>query len=350
VAAVTVNRVGSTGTTSAVADSAALAGLTAGSNGALSVRSGTGTTGTLSIDAAVLATGSGHLLLEAGGGALRLNADVDAGSGHASLVSSGALVLAADADLRSTGTATLDLRAASVEMAHGSTLSTGSGNVRIAATGALQLGAVSTTGDVSLAAQRISDAFASGTDTVNVTADELRIVTSGTGASDGAGSAANALELAVNALAADVNGAGGLFASEADALQIGTLSAINVNQVGANGTTLTATTDTAQSNLDVEGALVIVAGGSITTLAAGGAVSASGHLLLQAGGASGDITLGAVLGNDTGATSLNAARDLLVNASLGATGAGMSMDLLAGRDITMADGTRLSSSDADIAL
>jgi sulfite reductase (NADPH) hemoprotein beta-component len=44
---------------------------------------------------------------------------------------------------------------------------------------------------VSLAAQSISDAFASGTDTVNVTADELRIVTSGTGASDGAGSAAN---------------------------------------------------------------------------------------------------------------------------------------------------------------
>ena len=82
------------------------------------------------------------------------------------------------------------------------------GNQRL--NNALQLGAVSTTGSVSLAATSISDAFVSGSDTVNVTADALRIVTSGTGASDGAGSAGNALDVAVNMLAADVNGAGGM--------------------------------------------------------------------------------------------------------------------------------------------
>ena len=364
VAAVTVNRVGGNGTTTALADSGALTGLSAGANGALVVRSGTGTTGTLSIDAAVSAVGTGNLLLHNSGGALRLNADVDAGSGNASLVSTGELSLAADADLRSTGAATLDLRAASVIMAQGATLSTGSGNVRIAAGGALQLGAVSTSGSVSLAALNISDAFmagggggsGSGTDTVNVTADMLRIVTSGTGVADGAGSAANALELAVNTLAAAVNGGGGLFLSEADALQIGTLAAINVDSVGANGTTLTVTTDAALSHVDVEGALVIVAGGSITTLAVGGAISASGNLLVQASGAASDITLGAALSNDAGATSLNAGRDLHINASVsvsstgGASGAGQSLDLLAGGAISMAEGTALATANGHIGL
>jgi hypothetical protein len=288
------------------------------------------------------------VLLQAAG-AITLHNAVDAGSGALSVRAGGSLTQALA--IGSTGAATIDVQAGgAITMAHGSTVSTGSGNVRMAAGGALQLGAVSTTGSVSLAATSISDAFVSGSDTVNVTADALRIVTSGTGASDGAGSAGNALDVAVNMLAADVNGAGGMFLSESDALQIGTLGAINVNQVGADGVTLTATTDAAQSNVDVEGALVIVAGGSITTLATGGAVSASGNLLLQASGAGSDITLGGALGNDTGASSLNAGRDLLVNASISASGAGMSLDLLAGRDITMADGTRLSSSNADIAL
>jgi hypothetical protein len=78
---------------------------------------------------------------------------------------------------------------------------------------------------------------------VNVTAEELRIVTTGTASGNGAGTGANHLEVNVAKLAADVNGTGtgGLFLTESSALDIGTLSAINVNQVGANGTTLTAT-------------------------------------------------------------------------------------------------------------
>ncbi|MBP6900713.1 MAG: hypothetical protein KBC73_11520, partial [Burkholderiaceae bacterium] len=132
--------------------------------------------------------------------------------------------------------------------------------------------------------------------------------------------------------------------------QIGTLSAINVNRVGADGATLTATTDTAQADVDVEGALVVVAGGSVTTLATGGAVSASGHVLIQATGAASDITLGAALGNDLGSTSLNAGRDLLLNANVTASAAGQSLDLVAAGAITMGEGSRLASNGGNIAL
>jgi hypothetical protein len=237
---------------------------------------------------------------------------VNAGSGHLSVVAGGAMTMAATADVVTTLTGTVDVRAASLAMTHGATLSTGSGNVRVSATGSIALGAITTTGDVSLAASTITDAFASGTDSVNVTADELRIVTTGTASGNGAGTGANHLEVNVATLAADVNGTGtgGLFLTESSALDIGTLSAINVNQVGANGTTLTATSDTALSDVDSDANLVIVTlAGTLQTLATGGGtVTATGNLLLKAVGSTSDLVLGAVVTNTTsgGHTSLDA--------------------------------------------
>ena len=306
------------------------------------------------VSLALTAVGSGHVLVDVTG-TLSLNADVDAGSGHVSLVSSGALALSATADVVSTGAATLDVRAASVTMAHGSTLSTGSGNVRVAATGAIALGAITTTGDVSLSGSTITDAFGSGTDTVNVTADELRIVNTGTAAGNGAGTGANHLEVSVAKLSADVNGTGvgGLYLTESTGLQIGTLNAINANQVGTDGSTLTATTDAALSEVDSDGNLVIVTlAGAIETLAGGGAVTATGNLLLKAGGSTSDLTLGAAVTNTAagGHISLDAGQDVLQNANVLAQTSGRTVDVLAGRHITMAQGVSIASTDGNVLL
>ncbi|MCA2995520.1 MAG: hypothetical protein ING97_11330, partial [Gemmatimonas sp.] len=353
VSALSVNRVTTTGTiaSSTVTDSGGtVAGITVASGEALVLTS----TGNVTVDSALSAPGTGHLLLSTTG-TLALNGDVNAGSGHVSVVAGGAMTMAATADVVTTSTGTVDVRAASLTMTHGATLSTGSGNVRVSATGAIALGAITTTGDVSLSGSTITDAFASGTDTVNVTADELRIVTTGTASGNGAGTGANHLEVDVAKLAADVNGTGtgGLFLTESSALDIGTLNDINVNQVGSNGTTLTATTDTALSEVDSDANLVIVTlAGSLQTLATGGAVTASGNMLLKAGGATSDLTLGAVVTNTSsgGHTSLDAERDVLQNANVVALESGKSVDVLAGRHITMADATSISTTDGNVLL
>ena len=82
----------------------------------------------------------------------------------------------------------------------------------------------------------ITDAFVSGTDSVNVTANELLILTTGTAAGQGAGTSSNHLETLVTKLAASVagTGTGGLYLTEGDDLVMGSLSAINVNRVGTD--------------------------------------------------------------------------------------------------------------------
>jgi hypothetical protein len=345
--AVTVKRVGATG---GVADSTDAAPTqndvrTTAGNGSIVLRT---TDGGITLDGAVGADGTGHVLIQAQGTAktIAAHADIASGGGHVSVVASGALTLSATTDVTSLGAGTLDLRAASLTMTHGATLSTGSGNIRVAATGAIALGAISTTGDVSLSGSTITDAFASGTDTVNVTADELRIVTTGTAAGDGAGTGANHLEVNATKLAADVNGTvtGGLYLTESTALQIGTLNAIHVNQVGTDGSTLTATTDAALSQVDSDANLVVVTlAGSIETLAAGGAVTATGNLLLKAGGAAGDITLGANVTSSAGHISLDAGRNLLQQADVAAQTADRTVEAFAVGNITMADGTRTTT-------
>ena len=314
------------------------------SAGNLIVVTTAGSLQTLAAGGAVSA--AGNLLMQAGGltSDLTLGAAVSNTAGATSLKAGRALVQ--NANITASGNGTVDARAAtSIGMADGVLTSSASGNIRYAAGSTLTLGALSTTGNVSLSASSITDSGTSGT--TDVTANELRLVTMGTASGNGAGTASNHLKLNVSKLAASVLGAGGLYVTEANDLVIGTLSAINVNGVNADGT-VTATTDAAQSNLTSAGHLIVVTtAGSIETQLAGGALSAAGNLLMQAGGLTSDLTLGAAVSNTAGATSLKAGRALVQNANITASGNG-TVDARAATSIGMADGVLTSSASGNI--
>ncbi|WP_181161558.1 hypothetical protein, partial [Maribrevibacterium harenarium] len=193
--------------------------------GGLTINDGTdGTTG-------LSAAGSGNVLLNVTG-QITLDAGVDAGTGHISVVTDDTLTQNANGDLTTRDRGTVDVRANAITMADGA-VTTGENNIRYEAATTLALGQLTTTGNISLSAATITDANAG---TNNLTADELRIVTTGTADGDGAGTGSDHLELNVAKLAADVKGTGtgGLYLTEASALQIGTLNAINVNKVGTD--------------------------------------------------------------------------------------------------------------------
>ncbi|MDO8340574.1 MAG: hypothetical protein Q7T59_01225, partial [Candidatus Woesebacteria bacterium] len=192
--------------------------------GDITVNAGTAATGAIS-------AATGNVLLKATAGALSLNAALAATGGNISLFAGTLLSQGVDGDINTSGSGTIDVQANAIIMAHGAVTTAANGNIRYTATSTLILGALSTSADVSLSASSITDAGSGGSDSSNVSADELRIVTTGAADGNGAGTSANHLELSVNKLAASVAGTltGGLFLLEANGIQIGTLSAINVN-------------------------------------------------------------------------------------------------------------------------
>jgi hypothetical protein len=346
VADVAINRVALDATTTQVPVTAGadLEGLTIGAGTHALVLNAD--TGTLILDSAVSVTEASHIRIQALAGNLTINQAIETATGHISLIVSDLLTQAAAGSVTTSGSGTVDARANAITMAAGATVTADSGNVRYAATNTLALGAISTDGSVSLSASSISDSNGAA---INVTANELRLVTTGTNAGQGAGSGADHLETTVTRLAADIAGLGGLYLTETDDLIIGQLNAINVNQVGANGTTLTATTDVALGNLASAGSLVLVTeGGALTTVASTGTVTAAGNLLLQAGGASSDLTLNAAVTSTGGHISLDAGQAVLQNADISATGAGNSIDVVAGGNVTMGAGTTTTSNNGNV--
>jgi hypothetical protein len=180
-------------------------GLTSGGN--LVLVSGGALTADTSVNSGT--NGGGNVLLDATGD-LDLNAGVTATGGHISLLATGALNQAASGDIASSGTGTIDVQAASIAMSDGATASTGSGNIRYAATGTLQLGELSTTGNISLSGTAITDAGSGLSDSINITANQLKIsASSGFGASD------NLIETSITTLSANV---GSLYLNETDDL------------------------------------------------------------------------------------------------------------------------------------
>ena len=291
-------------------------------------------------------------MLQAGGSSnITLGALLSSSAGSVSVNATSGI--AQNASITVTGSGTVDLRAGtSISMTDGVLTSSSSGNIRYAANGTLSVGALSTAGSVSLSASSITDSGTSGT--TDVTANELRLVSTGTADGQGAGTSGNHLKLNVNKLAANVAGTGGLYVTEATGLQIGTLVAINVSQVGAGGTVSvgTQTTDTAQSNVASAGNLIIVTtAGSIDTLATGGAISAAGNLLIQTGGVGSNITLGATVTNTAGHTSVNAAGSIAQNANITASGSlalGKTIELIAGGAINMGALATIGSNSGNI--
>ena len=319
--------------------------LTTANDGAIVLTATDITLGAGTGGAALTADGSGNVLLSATAADMDINANVDAGSGHITLLATSG-TLTQDADVITTSTGTIDVEADAITFNDGDSTSTGSGNIRYKATNAMSIGDITTTGDVSLIAASITD---SGTTDTDVSADELRINVIGTG---GVGTSSDHFETSVASLSADVK-SDGLFITEADNLIIDKLNAIAVNRVGTDGAVASTPMDAAQEDLTSTGDLILtLSAGSLTVNGGDDAagISSAGETLLKAAGAGNDITLDASITVSSGNLSLDAADDILLNADgdITLSTESKSIDLLSGGDISAADTNSVSTTNGNV--
>ena len=297
---VTVREVQGDNTTVTVTD-AVQSDLTAGNggnvvltaNGLVTLNDGSDADGV-----AVSAALGGNVRIDAGAGALTVNADVLSGTGHMTLVAGGTLTLGADVDVVTVG-GTVSVAAPTVTMNDTAKVDAGAGSVRVATVNDLTVGGIVA---ANVALVSTSGSILDGGDTyVDVVATNL-LVTAG----NGAGQLSNALETTVVTLAATA-GAGGVSVRETDSLVVGTVT-VSVSVVQADGT-VSVVTAGALSDVTGTGSVVLVAAGGSLTLndgsdADGLAVSVSGgsHVRLEAG--TGDVTLNADVRLGTGSVTI----------------------------------------------
>ncbi|KPA11535.1 parallel beta-helix repeat-containing protein, partial [Candidatus Magnetomorum sp. HK-1] len=204
------------------------------------------------------ADGIGNILIQAQGEDhnITFDANIISDKGNISIIASDSINQKADIST-SGGTIDLEATTGSIIMDDGTT-TFGTENIRYNAKTDLSLGVISTTADVSLLAESIID---SGNAEIDIIADALRIITTGTNDGDGAGFSSNHIETNINLLAADIHGtnSGGLFITETNAITIDQLNAIAVNRVANNATISSEnTTDIALSDIDSDGQLVLI--------------------------------------------------------------------------------------------
>ncbi|MBU3995898.1 MAG: hypothetical protein KKF42_09050, partial [Actinobacteria bacterium] len=308
---------------------------------------------------------AGNLLIQSNAGSVTLGAAVNNTVGHTSINAGQAIVQNASITA-SASMATVELHAAagSLTMADGSSVQTNAGNIRLNAAFDITVGVVdarSATGrtdggdsdqsnwaSVSLystGGSILDNATEATAGNVDVYAKELRLQAST--AASSVGQTSNHLELEIAKFSANA-GTGGLFLTESSAITVGETAAVETHRVIADATVTTpSTTDAIQSDLMSAGAAVLVTlAGNITidegdfdaaTTTLG--VQAAGNILLQAGAAGGNSTSDLILNADLigsgGHISLNASQDILQNADITAGTNAKTIDLLAGRDITM---------------
>ena len=356
VAAVQVNRVGAAGTTAATADAAPLAGLAIAANGDAVLTAG----GNLTLDAAVLAPGSGNLRIESKG-SLGVNAPVDAGSGNVSLLAAGTLAQSAAGMIKTAG-GSIDVESSggAITMADGALAQSGGGNIRYRAAGDLGIALLDARSAADRSAGTIAGQAGWGAVSVGsggaitVTADaaaatdvyarELRLA-----ARSGIAAAASGLDTETAILSADA-GSGDLFLVDASDLAVAQTAAVVVSRVKADGSAAGSNvSDAAQAGLAAGRNLVLRTLEGSLTLQAGGAVSAGRNLLLQAGGR-GNLVLGAAVTNSAGHTSLVAGGDLLQTADVRALGAGATVAAGAGGRIAMDPNAAIATNNGNVAL
>ena len=269
--AVTVQRVGANGTVTAQASTQGNV-----SGATVVVRTLAGSLGSLTNGAV---TAAGNLLLQAGGAGsdLVIGAAVTTSSGALSLDAGGALRLGSAVSNTGAGSVDLLARGGAFNQAQGSSVSTAGGNLALQASGTaiieqLDAGA----GKLRVSAAGIVDGDAAGDTEVDLLAAEAKLVSTAAIGAAGAG-----IETSVGLLAAQATGH--LFITETDALQIGTL-AVDVQRVLADGSTA-APVDAAIGGLSGQNVVLRTLDGALQTLGLA-AVSASGNLLLAAGGSS----------------------------------------------------------------
>jgi hypothetical protein len=298
--------------------------------------------GALTVDAAVQTQG-GAILVDAGG-AVSLNAVLQSNGGAISLLAGGAMVQAAAGTVRSAGGA-IDLQGGGAwTMAQGSSVASAGGSLRLATTGALALAQLDAgSGAMSVKAGQVKDLANEADAQADLIAASLMLRTTGTAAADGVGSGSDAVELAVQRLAADTAG-GGVFLVQAGDLLVDGLASFAGARVQLDGTLAgAAVVDAALAGLRSSASLVLAGTGSLSVLAAS---AANGTVLLTSAS---DLSVAAALAG-TAAMSLNAGRDLQLNANVSSSGSTRSLDLVAARDITQAQGASLQTANGVIAL
>jgi hypothetical protein len=255
----------------------------------------------------------------------------------------------------------LQATAGAVTLADGSAVQTNRGNVRISATGDITVGAIDARADadrstpglslqsdattpwgsvslISSGGSILDNGIEAVAATVDVFANELRL--SASASTKSVATNANALETEIAKLSALVGGTG-LYVLESSTLSVGQTADVTVQRVGSNAA-LTATTDLAQSDLMVTGNLVLqtLAGSIVVTegdtdTGTVGIQVTSGNVLLKAVGTGANIELGADLILSNGNLSLDAAQDILQNADVTSQASAKTVDMVAGRHITM---------------
>ena len=330
-------------------------------------------------DTAVSANGSGNILIQALGAGtdITANADIVSGSGNVSALAARSVSFTGTADIRTTSTAagsgSIDVLAGTGSIAQSATsvfLSTGA-----TATARLLAATDVTVGDIELTLGQVSITATSGSildaDVVtttndadqDVTASALRLV-----AGTAIGESVDHLETTVGTLSARA-GNGSIYVLEADALTVDDVG-LSVNRVGSDGTTLTTTTDAAQSDIrstgGTNGNVVLVAGGTVTLNdgtanggvagAAGTAVSAngSGSVLIDVN--AGDLVVNADIVSGTGHVTLKAAGSVLLGSATAsgvdvstATGGTISIDA-EGAALTMAGDAKVTATGSSVRL
>ncbi|NQX96248.1 MAG: hypothetical protein HRT64_15255, partial [Erythrobacter sp.] len=330
---------------------------TNGDNGSIVIRTEAGdltlTEGTaqddLNTDAAIVAHGSGNVLLAAEGAGTDIlaqtNADIETSTGHITLFATRTIDFDANVDTTTSAAGTIDIAAQTgdFDMDATATLNTVNGDIRI------------TVGDDVLDQVIIGDIFATNADvsietsgSVLDTADTdnevealtLRIV-AGKGVGLLAGNSltlpVNSFETAVDVLSIWVKGSDGVNILEDDALTIGDTAAISVETVQSDATVVNATentqSDVVTTNTNGDnGSIVIRTEAGDLTLTEGTAqddlntdaaivAHGSGNVLLAAEGAGTDILAqtNADIETSTGHITLFATRTIDFDASVDTT-------------------------------
>ncbi|QDV70821.1 hypothetical protein Poly24_45540 [Rosistilla carotiformis] len=337
--AITVKRVTSDTSVVEVIDAAQSDLVTTADNGSIVLRSLAGditlTNGTAAADGnAVVAHGSGNVLISAEGIDTDIVADADirSTSGNLSLIAAGDLKLNADVDVQTGTDGTIDVEAStgSLAMDATATLQSVTGDIRGLANNDLTIGDIfATDANVSLTARTGSILDADPVDAdIDVTAEGLRLNAGNAVGTLGASS--NAIETSVGVVTARA-AAGGINLLETDAVTVGDV-AITVNRVTSDASVVEVI-DAAQNDLVTtadNGSIVLRSlAGDITltdgTAAAdGNAVVAdgSGNVLLQTISTTADIVIDASVRSESGHVSINAADDIHQNADLMTGGEG----------------------------
>ncbi|WP_203235181.1 beta strand repeat-containing protein [Rariglobus hedericola] len=309
---VTVTEFSSTATTSDVVD-LNQSDLTTSTNGSIVL---VVTLGNLTLNdglvngTAVSANGTGNILLTtlAVGSDILVNADINSGSGHVTVIAPRDLTFASGADVTTT-TGTINLESGrNIAFDANARALTTTGNIRFLAANNITLGGVnSTSGDITLTATAGS-ILAAGHTYKNISGRAVRLVSA-----IGIGSSSDALQTAIATLTAST-GANGISLIEDDGLTIDTV-AVTVQSVLSDGTTVDVVTGN-QADLVTTGSLALQILSGALTLNDGFdadniALSVTGNIRLNIGG---NITANADLVSSTGHITVLATGTMTFNA------------------------------------